>query len=110
MYLRDDDAVVGWAAGLEGGDDNGTTDFYDVIVFVAAGGAADATTTGRDDVPAWEVPREDFAVAYERDAGGLSNIVRHLVPRMMMRHRRMDGAATTTMTTGTGRVRDRGIG
>ena len=71
------------------------TDFYDVIVFVAVGGAADATTTGRDDVPAWEVPWEDFVVAYERDVGGLS-------PRMMMRRRRMDSAATTTTTTGEG--------
>ena len=92
MDLRDDDAVAEWAALLEG--DDGTTDFYDVIVFVAAGGAN--AKTGHDDVPAWEVPREDFVVAYEREVGGLSNVVRHLVPRMMMSRRRTDCATTTT--------------
>jgi NAD(P)-dependent dehydrogenase (short-subunit alcohol dehydrogenase family) len=37
------------------------------------------------DVPAWEMPREDFDAIIASDIGGVSNVVRHFVPRMIRR-------------------------
>jgi len=71
--VTDDDAVAQWAAELEGSGMN-----MDVIV--ANAGICPETLC---DSPAWEVPREEFDRTIDVNVKGVSNMVRHFVPRMI---------------------------
>jgi len=98
VNVTDDDAVRRWAAQLEG-------DGMEADVVVAA---AEVCPEADRNVPAWEVPGEDFDKTIDVNVKGVSNMVRHFVPRLIRTHCTSGsieggGGAFVAMSSGFGR-------
>jgi len=98
VNITDDDAVRRWAAQLEG-------DGMEADVVVAT---AEVCPEADCNAPAWEVPPEDFDNTINVNVKGVSNMVRHFVPRLIRTHCTSGsdgggGGAFVAMSSGFGR-------
>jgi NAD(P)-dependent dehydrogenase (short-subunit alcohol dehydrogenase family) len=100
--VSDDKSVQLWADTICGGvsvnDDDGEESTEEVVDLVIANAGVSPETMHQTKT-AWEVPREDFDETIDVNIKGVSNMIRHFVPRML----KNNAGTFVAMSSGLGR-------
>ena len=100
--ITNDTAIRDWTAtNLVVKDTNGggmELLVIDVVIFVAAASGVRCATN----LPIWELSQKEFDTSFDYSVRGAANVIRHLVPRLIIRKDRGGGGGTFVAVVSTG--------